>query len=410
MKTEWIKIERLETAIKVRNTKIEALRNKHIISKGVRVYENGCIGISGCIGDTSDEALLEQAKENLSVQIEYPFALEGPKKDHRNYIKNALTKEAIFDYTNEVLKRLREDYPHFDFSETAKIKEIHYTMQNSEGLDLAYHDATYELGLILKEKKSANLFDGFLMSMGRELDLEQFWAANKPLLEAYATPVALPDMEKMPIIFLGYTAFSGFLNRCLNGESYATGSSLFSGKMNQQLFNSRVNIVQSSNAKKTLMPFFDSEGVVSPHDEWPLVSDGVLKNVFTDKKMADRYKLPHTGAASGAYDGMPTLASVPIEIKTDTHDLKKVLGGRPAVVVMISSGGDFTPDGDYAAPVQVSFLYDGDNLVGKLPEFSVRSNLFRALGEDYMGTFDNSYFYMGDFDTQIMVTEMAIVK
>lgn len=410
MKIEHIQIDRKETAIKVRNTKIEAVRNKHILSKGVRVYENGFIGISGCIGDTPDEVLIDQAKENLSVQIQYPFEIENNKKEHRNCAQEKITPEALYDYTDSILKTLREEYPQFDFSETTSINEVTYTMKNSDGLDLSYTDSSYEIGLILKDKKSANLFDGFLMNFGRKMDLEKFWLANHTLLKAYSTPVELPEGDRLPVIFLGHQTFSVFLNRCLNGESYGTGSSLFSGKLNEKLFNERINISQYTNSEKTFAPFFDSEGVTLDSDTYPLIEKGIFKSVFTDKKIAKKFSLPHTGAASGAYDGMPTLGGTHLHFETDALDLKSALGGKPALLIMISSGGDFTPDGDYAAPVQVGFLYDGEKLLGKLPEFSIRSSLFKALGQDYIGTFDNKYFYTGDSDTQLLVTEMEIIK
>lgn len=410
MITEHIQIEKKETAIKVRNTQIESIRNKHILRKGVRVYDQGYIGISGCIGDTPDDVLIQQAKDNLAVQIQYPFEVEKNKREHRNYIQSKITPEALYEYTDSILKTLRKDYPEFDFSETASINQVTYQMKNSEGLELSYTDSSYQIGLLLKEKKSANLFDGFLMNYGRQMDLEKFWSANHALLKAYSNPVDLPEEKKLPIIFLGHESFTAFLNRCLNGESYGVGSSLFSGKLNQKLFNSRINISQYANSEKTLEPFFDSEGITLERDCHPLIEKGIFTSVFTDKKMAKKYDLPHTGAARGEYDGIPSLSSTNIHFESDATDLKSKLQGKPALVVMISSGGDFTPDGDYAAPVQVGFLFDGEKLVGKLPEFSIRSSLFKALGDDYVGTFDNQYFYTGDIESQILVTEMEIVK
>lgn len=410
MKTEWIRIARKETAIKVRNTKIEAVRNKNILSKGVRVYEDGCIGISGCIGDIPDGTLLAQAKDNLSVQIEYPFELEKSKPDHRDYSKRKITQEELFDYTNSILSTLRSNYSHLDFSETVLAYEVENIMQNSRGLDLSYRDSAYDMGLILRDKKTSNLFDGFLISVGRELNLDKFWEANQPLLKAYSTPAALPTTDKMPVIFMESDVFSGFLNRCLNGESYGTGSSLFSGKLNQKLFSSRLNVDQYANPQRTFAPFFDAEGVTLANDALPLITEGIFKSPFTDKRIANKFNLPHTGAATGAYDGIPSLSGVNLHFQTDTSDLNAVLDGKPAILIMISSGGDFTPDGDYAAPVQVSFLYEDGKITGKLPEFSIRSNIFKALGNDYIGTFDNTYFYIGDVESQLVVTQMDIVK
>ena len=58
---------------------------------------------------------------------------------------------------------IRKEYSDFDFSETVSTNEITIEMRNSEGLDLEYKDAYFSLGLILREKKSANLFDGLIM-------------------------------------------------------------------------------------------------------------------------------------------------------------------------------------------------------------------------------------------------------
>lgn len=410
MKKEWIQINKKETAIKVRNTKVEALRHKNITKKGVRVFDNGCIGISGCIGDTPHETLVTQAVDNLSVGIEYPYPLESNLKDHRHFNENPMTPKVLLEHTEAILKTLRDEYPEFDFSETVSLEETCISHENTQGLDLKYQDAYYSLGLLLKDKKSANLMDGFLMSVGRHFDEDKFWAANRPLLKAYGQSAELPNTEKMPVIFLGTEVFGRFINRCFNGETYATGSSVLSGKMNQMLFNEKLTISQCNNPLETFMPFFDAEGVVLKNDHHTLVEKGILKSVFTDKRTAQKFDLAHTGAAGGDYDGMPNLDLLKLKLHADTSDLKKVLNGRPAILVLISSGGDFTPDGDYAAPVQVSFLYDGENIVGKLPELNIRSHFFKMLGEDYLGTFENEYFYIGDVPNQIFVCDMFVSR
>ncbi|MBN2220936.1 MAG: hypothetical protein JW708_01935, partial [Vallitaleaceae bacterium] len=73
-------------------------------------------------------------------------------------------------------------------------------------------------------------------------------------------------------------------------------------------------------------------------------------------------------------------------------------------------GGDFTPDGNFAAPVQIAFLFDGNTILGKLSEFTMKSNLYKMLGEDYIGTFENKFFYQGDMGTQIQGYYMEVEK
>ena len=189
MQKEFITIREKETAVKIQNTKINAIRTKDITKKGVRVYKDGKIGISGAIGDISDEILVDNAIENLSANISYPYNLSGDLKDHRDYSKEKISSNELVELSEKILKKLRKEYSDFDFSERINTKEITYAMKNTQGLDLEYKDAYMSLGLILKEKKSANVFDGFLQYYGRTFDLDKFWEFNEELLVAYRKEV-----------------------------------------------------------------------------------------------------------------------------------------------------------------------------------------------------------------------------
>lgn len=410
MKQEFIAIQEKETAAKIQNTRINAVRTKDIVKKGVRVYANGKIGISGAIGEVAEEILVENAVQNLGTGIRYPYPLSKDRKDHRNYNDNPMSAEELMSITESVLETLGKEYSDFDFSETVSATEITNKMHNSEGLDLKYKDAYFSLVLVLKEKKSANLFDGLLACAGRQFDPDKFWAFNCAYLEAYRNPVDLPEGEVLPVFTLMPDSLLSFLNKSLNAERFATGSSVFSGKLGEQLFNEKITLEQNRNPLYEPRAFFDMEGVILPEDRYVLIEDGKLVSVFTDKRNAELYNLPHTGSASGDYDDMPSLTTVPLRFRTDSEDLQKALEGQPAILTVMSFGGDFTPDGSFAAPVQVSFLFDGERIIGKLPEFTMRSHLNKMLGEDYIGTFDNTVFYLGDIPSQLRGYYMTIMR
>lgn len=409
MEREFITIHEKETAVKVLNTRVNAVRMKDIVKKSIRVYQDGKIGISGAIGEVSDEVLLENAVQNLSAGISYPYELSGNLKDHRDYGKNRMNGEQLLECAEEILERLRTEYSDFDFSESIQFREISWQMKNTKGLDLVYEDAYMVLMLIFKEKKSANIFDGGLEYYGRDFDVDRFWEFNAQLLEAYRRRVPLPEGEILPVFTFEFFELRDFLSRSLNGEIYATGSSIFSNKLGQRLFNEKVTIEQNMSPIHRAEPFFDMEGVVLKDDRYTLIENGRLVNVYTDKRTADVYKLPHTGAASGDYDGVPSLTRAPIRFAVDSYDIKAALGGKMGILVGMSSGGDFTADGSFAAPVQVGFLFDGERIIGRLPEFSIRSHLYRMLGEDYIGTFENKSFYLGD-SAQIQGYYMTVVR
>ncbi|MDI9438353.1 MAG: metallopeptidase TldD-related protein [Bacillota bacterium] len=413
MKKEFITMRIKESAARVQNSEVTAVRVKDITRKGVRVYQDGKIGIAGVVGDAPEDVLLQGAMQNLNAGIAYPYPLTQNLKDHRCYNEQPMSSQELLEQAEGVLQILQKDYPDFAFSESISSIEQIVQMRNSEGLDLEYKDAVFALSLILKERATANLFDGALFCLTRNFDPDKFWDFNRSFLEAYRNKVELPEGDVLPVFMWDLSVLQSFLGRALHGERFARGSSLFSGKLGEQLFAEKVTIELNRDPATRIKPFFDTEGVVIPNDRLALVENGRLTAVLTDKKTADTYGLAHTGAATGDYDDPPTIDGAhggSLSFKTDSEDIAAVLQGRPAVFALLCSGGDFTADGSFATPVQVSFLFDGERLVGKLPEFAVRSNLFRMLGEDYIGTFENTGLYFGEIQTQLQGYYMTIVR
>ncbi len=398
MKTEYITIRDRETTLRIMNTEIEAVRKKDIVRKGVRVIKENVIGVSGSIGEVPNEELIDQAEQNLSMGIRYPYELAKNIKRHEDYGEKSLQKDNWISQIEVVLETLKREYPEFDFSEKVGVNNRAVSYENTEGLELEYRDTYMDLEFVLKEKSSVNLFDGFLLYTGRSFDEGLFLDFNRNLLKAHMTPVELPDGHSLPVFMFNTERLDGYLGKALSGENYAVGSSIFKGKMNQKLFDSKVTYCQNFDGREVYRPFFDMEGTLLKGDKLPLIENGELVNVFTDKKTAECYGLPHVGGATGDYDGMPRLENTTIKAEVDSSAIKDVLKGELAVLVFMAEGGDFTSDGGYATPVQLSYLFDGDRILGKLPEFSVSSNLYKMLGEDYLGTFRNP-FYMGENST-----------
>lgn len=413
MKQEFLTIRTKEIAVRVQGSDIVAVRVKDITKKGVRVYQDGTIGIAGSVGDTPDAVLLENAQQNLSAGIAYPYPLTENLKDHRCYNPKPMSSQEVVEQAEQVLRVLREEYSDFTFSESISCQEGTFQMRSSAGLDLEYKDSYFAVNLILKEKATANLFDGALFCIARNFDADKFWSFNRAFLEADRNKVELPKEEVMPVFMWQTDTLLHFLGRSLHGERFARGSSLLSGRLGEQLFSEKVTIELNRDPQTTGRPFFDTEGVVLPNDRLAVVEKGKLIKVLTDKRTADAYGLEHTGAALGDYDDLPSIdgpLGSSLSFRTDSANMKEALQGRPAILSIIASGGEFTADGSFATPVQIAFLFDGERIIGKLPEFAIRSNLFKMLGEDYIGTFDNTNFYFGDIATQLQGYYMTIVR
>ena len=131
--------------------------------------------------------------------------------------------------------------------------------------------------------------------------------------------------------------------------------------------------------------FFDAEGCTAKDYRPILVENGVLKGLLTTKKTAEQYGLPNAGCANAPYDGVPSLGFHGFWVEKTAESMKELVPGK-SILVLVASGGDTTPDGHFATPVQLSFLLEDGKMVGRLPDIQIGGSFFDMLGKDYIGT------------------------
>jgi len=106
--------------------------------------------------------------------------------------------------------------------------------------------------------------------------------------------------------------------------------------------------------------------------------------------------------------GSPTRDLPRLHVASTGKTMKELLDGQKGILVWIASGGDFTPDGHFATPVQLAFLFDGERLVGRLPELSVSSHLNDMLGQDLIGVSSDSLTTLDKLD--VIAMQMKVTK
>lgn len=385
-----------ETTYKIQNSTIDAMRKKDITKKAVRVYKDGLIGVSGAIGDVEDDVLKSAAEEHLKAGIKYPYSVTANNISSYVISENTVTNDNLSEVAEQIADYLKSK-TNITFSEGFNLIERDVRLSNTENLDLHYKDSYFEVGLVIKDNSKANLFDGFLEYKGRKFDFEKFKAFADEVCDKTLVEAKLPELDRMPVMVLNGSGVMNKLVSELNGEVYGIGGSLLSGKIGEKIFNDKLNVYVDSDPLKSFRPFFDFEGCVIKNNRHDLIKNGEFVAVYNNKKIADKFSQPHIGSASGDYDSVPLLGGASLSIMKDSENLKDMIksNGGYMIISLIASGGDFTSSGEYASPVQMAYLYDGENIIGKLPDFNIRSSFFNMLGKDYIGTFD-SPLYFGD--------------
>lgn len=381
-------IER-EVTLNVNVGRIDSVRKKNIAKSGCRVYDGGFIGTSGCFGEPTEETW-KAAEAALGREVPCPHGPETGKKRTRDLRSEELTPEEFIKRAEIFLATICEEFPQFVLSNKIKMVETEEHLSNDAGLQYSDLDRQYVLSIVVKEKGSPNVFDTFLFSEGRSLDVEKWLSDAREILSAHLTPVPMPEGNE-PIFLCSATgdnlAEFDILSKAFSGREYKTGTSLYQGRLGEKLFSERVDLLMDRTSEDTYITrsFFDCEGTTLDGDKVAFVENGVFTRLMLDKKFAALFETESTGCAYGDYDDAPSFYSAALVVGSTGETVRELTSGRNAILLSTASGGDWTDDGTYASPVQCAYLYRDGKLVGRLPEFSITVKVDDLFNDNFIG-------------------------
>lgn len=382
--------------------KVESLRDRNIAQTGLRLYDGATVAVAGSLGEPHLPTLEKRAGDMLG-SVSFPWKPNRGTVLHRE-MKGG--EQGLVLYEAEALvSSLSREFP--DMLISGKLTFGGRTSSLSgDGLDLSFRHRGFKLGLSFKRRDSNAIADGFLDRGGPSWNREQILQELRREFTAFMNPVAPPSAGPLAVVFTEPGVVLSQTATDLNGLRYATGSSLLSGKLGQKVFSSELTLLQYAEEFRG-EAFFDAEGTVTPEEGLPLIENGVFRMPFTDIRTAMTYDLPLTGAATAAYDSVPTLGYPEFRVKPSNMTLAELIGGGPAVMVSVTAGGDFTPTGGFGAPVQLAYLLDGSGMpVGRLPECSLSSTVWRMFGDDFLGASRDPF--NPSSDQRALVIRMAV--
>jgi len=374
-----------ETTLTITNNEITAVQKSNTTKTGIRLYNNGYIGIAGAIGAYDETKLIDHAKTKLTFKIPYNCDPTHATKRTEDFASDfTLTVPEFVQKTETLLARLKSEYPNFNFNHKIALQEVEIKLINDLSTDFTYRDKTVQVVLLIKHKKSKNLADSYGLYLSREFDLDAAFKAITESCAIYDEKVTVPD-GKMPVVLLlsPEMLLEKFYGD-LNGRAMGTGASMFAGKIGKKLFADNFTLLVDHDPLEYGC-FFDSEGTVLPNNKIALIENGILKSPFSCKKIAKQYGYTPTGSAGGDYDSVPAISTEGINIKSSGKTLNELLDNRKAIYVVMASGGDFTAQGEYASPIQAAFLMENGKLTGRLPQLSMSSHIYDMFGADFIG-------------------------
>ncbi|MCL2171421.1 MAG: metallopeptidase TldD-related protein [Defluviitaleaceae bacterium] len=405
---ETVCLKEKKVSLSITNSEISAILRSNTTKSGIRIYENDCLGIAGALGDYDDNDLTNKAKHMLKFKLPYTAA---PAANIDNALdlsgELAISDEDFVKTCRELLAELSSKFPQFMLTHKMELLENETSINNTAGVNLSQKDRYLQLVLVMKYRQSKNLMDAYGVYVARSLDYKTTFDALSRTICAYEQKADFTD-QKIPVIVSNVWGLGSIFANELNGNVFGTGASLWAGKIGEKLFNDKFSLYVDRNAKKTRQTFFDGEGVVLPDDKFALIENGVLKSPYTTKMIAKQFNLPISGSAGLVYDAASGASPMSLAAGESEKTLKELLGGKQGIYIESASGGDFTPQGEFASPIQTAYFFDGDKLCGRLPQMAMSGNVTDMFGKDFIGV-ANHGAYPGDSD-RYHVIEMDVKK
>ena len=395
-----------QTSLNIVQNEIQSVRRKNIRKTGCRVIADGKIGVAGGLGDVRAEELFARAEKSLAYGIDYEVELSCNLQKQNCLDSFVISDSELCKRIENILGEIRRRHPEFAVSNKVNLSHIDFTLENELNLKLQHRDCYLSLSFLLKKQGSTGIMDTFFGLVDRKLEENRVIEAASEVINAYNNLLPMPE-KGLPVI-ISQGSLTRLFQRDLNGKIVGNKASLFQSQMGQKVFSDRFSLEIVRDPVETYGPDFDMEGTIPVTElDW-LIKDGVILRPYTDKKTAHRYGFANTGCADGNYDSVPSLGGANVEIPHAGKTLAELLNGQPGLMIQIASGGDFTPDGSFASPVQVAYLTDGHKLLGRVPELTIKGSIFDFFGNDFIGVSSDKIYVNGN--DRMLVTRLAVEK
>ncbi|MBR7019530.1 MAG: hypothetical protein IKI15_00565 [Lachnospiraceae bacterium] len=373
--------------------KPKAFERTNSVESSYRVYEDGKVGICYNIGEISDEEGFARAQADPERARPYPFTPEAGGTRKRDKSESSISDRELMTFAREYMDYVLEKYPLFTFSGNFTTESVRNTLTSDLGTDFEESDACFGAGIMFKHKDSRDIVDGGFGFNMRALDDGTVFRTMADLyLGQYETVAEVPEEI---LLCLQYYSLTGALAEELNAEQLALGTSRLTGKIGEKVFSEDFTLEHDVSDKEAWFSrFWDGEGCVLPEDKLVLIENGVVRTGYSDKRVAQKYGVEHTRTAGHNYSDLPYPGGLNLRIRRSDKTILELMAGRPAIIPMNCTGSPADSKGDMSMIVNSSLLWDGERVLGRLPEFRVKMNFFDMLGRDYIGVgSDDSPFF-----------------
>lgn len=388
MKTKDIFIWKDEKfTIKTLGGEIQTSLLKNITKQAARITDGDRVITQFAIGDQDREALWSKCEQNWSEATPAlaPMAsIESATFAHEGKPLSADEFEAsVAKICRDFVKKYPDFIPQGQFDYRRLSRE--YAQDNGKKLKTFFADV--EGVFAFKHKNSSGIMDHYIEVKGdTNLNLKGLLKTQGEFLSNWNREVTLTSGKKN-VCFFGTGVLLKKIREGLQPELYHSGTALFAKMAGKKIFHDDFSLSDLPHqTEQGAALFFDHEGTLTK--DHPLIDRGVFLGPVYDLRTAKKFGTRSTG--HGVRTSIPHGAIIPSPFNVSLHPGIKSIQENfgelgETIVVLLMAGGDNTADGEFSSPVMTSFLMKDGKVQGRLPQLTLRGNIRKYLGEDFIG-------------------------
>jgi PmbA protein len=389
MEFDILSIHQKSATAQFEGNSFNALKNSEIKRHGLRRFENGRQFQSSRIGSASEDQLLAESREwgGPGTPHSHGFAPAHREKREGPDLVPGLTKEFEQSAREFILR-----HPDFVFSGKCTVTNGSISLRSSYGLDLGASGGSCEWYLAYQRKGSGNMFDGVLGETTAEPGFQSELAREEEYLVAQKREAKLSS-GRMPVLFASAEEPIAKLIESFFVQRYREGTCVYAGKLGAQLFSPQITIFdQSYDPQHGIHQFFDGEGMVRPNEALTLVDKGRFQSLITDLRFGKKYGLESTGNGVRAFNSGVSVGLRSLRFGKGNTSWRETLKGLDRCVVAIMAvGGDSNDLGEYSSPVQIGYVFEKGEIVGRAPQITVKTSVSEYLGNSLISVSSDGF-------------------
>jgi PmbA protein len=385
-------------SIEVRFTsgKVKTAVARETSGLAVRAIKGGRMGFAAArdISSAGVDQLVANAERSVDVgdptDVRFPGPVDPPPGadalDTWSLATTALGVGDLVQIGESVLAGLTQRFPGVVFDASVRRGVGETTLVNTAGADVRQRATSISVSVEANATRETDVLMDWAGTSATAIGELEIFAMIERLTRRLLWSETIVELApgRMPVLFApsGGLVLWGPLLEALGGKTVMHGTSPLRDKLGQTILDPRISITDDGLIPGALgSSAWDEEGVARRRT--PLIAKGALRSFIHDLETARATKQPPTGNGDRpGIMGRPGPGFTNVVIAGGDQPWEKLVRGIDRgllVQSVIGMGQGNTLPGSFSNPVDLAFLIEGGQVVGRVKDVSIAGNVYELL-------------------------------